>query len=81
MATAKTTTTIRKVTKPAVLDTMGFFFLGRSRERMKDTDSPKSDSDSEPLSFPIEVSGSVLSSYREGIVANDPDVCSSPTGR
>jgi len=41
---------------------------------MKETDSCKSDSDSEPLSFPIEVSGSVSSSYIEGIVIDISNV-------
>jgi len=71
MATERTTSTIIKVTNPAVLDTMGFF-LWRSRGRMKETDSSKSDSEaSEPLSFPIRVSGSVSSSYIDGIGTYD----------
>lgn len=72
-ATVNTTSTTRAVIKTAVLDTMGFF-LGRSRGRMKDNDSSKADSgDSESLSFPKRLSsGSVSSSYSEGIVDDEP---------
>jgi hypothetical protein len=43
---------------------------------MNDTDSSKGDSeDSEPLSFPIKLSsGSVSSSYREGIAMEAPNI-------
>lgn len=56
------------VTSPAVLDTRDFL-LDRSRGRMKETDSAKrASADSEPLSFAVKLpSGSVSSSYRDGI--------------
>jgi hypothetical protein len=54
-ARARTVMTTRRVMIPADQDIVGFF-LGVSLGRMKDTDSPNSDSDeSESLSFPSNV--------------------------